>query len=336
MEKENSSFIQVSNLKKYFKEVKAVDGISFSIEKGELFSLLGENGAGKSTTIGMMCTELKPTDGCIKIGDYEVGKNDNEIRSLIGIVHQGNCLDGIITVKENIEIRGGLYGLSKAEIRENMNEIALRLEITDLLNRKFGQLSGGQKRKCELAASLIHKPQILFLDEPTTGLDPASRKNLWSIVRELRAELGMTVFLTTHYMEEAAKSSHICIIDHGFVKTYGTPFELKEKYAKDRLYIVPKDGAEDKIGEYLKNKKTAFEKKEERFRIFVNSSMETIPYLNDLKQYISGYEMIQGTMDDVFLNVTADDSSENADVETDIDKGRSELYTTMNDKSQEV
>lgn len=215
--------ISVKGLKKYFGKIKAVDDISFSVERGELFGFLGVNGAGKSTTINMLCTLFCPTEGEITIGGHLLGREDEQIRRRIGVVYQNNCLDERLTVKENLMVRGSLYEKNTRKLREKMGRICTFLQLEETLNRRFGMLSGGQKRKCEIARALLHTPEVLFLDEPTTGLDPATRKLVWESLDKLRQE-GMTVFLTTHYMEEAAKCSHIAVMDAGKIKESGTPF----------------------------------------------------------------------------------------------------------------
>ena len=216
--------IKVEGLSKEFGEVKAVKGIDFEVQKGELFGFLGVNGAGKSTTINMLCTVLKPTAGNAHICGLQLGKNDEEIRKKIGVVYQNNCLDERLTVKENLFIRGALYESNQKKLTENVMRVCEVLQLEEVYNRRFGKLSGGWKRRCEIARALLHKPEILFLDEPTTGLDPATRKIVWESIGHLRREEDMTIFLTTHYMEEAARASHIAIIDAGEIKEYGTPF----------------------------------------------------------------------------------------------------------------
>lgn len=293
--------IEVNNLKKYFGEVKAVDDVSFSVQNGELFGFLGVNGAGKSTTINILCTLLAPTSGSVKICGREIGKEDNSIRRLIGIVYQNNCLDKLLTVKENLLIRGSLYISDKEQLRKNLEKASSILDLDDILKRPYGKLSGGQKRRCEIAAALLHSPEILFLDEPTTGLDPAARKSVWETVSRLQKETGMTVFLTTHYMEEAAQADHIAIMDKGHLTKFGTPFELKEKYAHDRLVVTLK-------GNGAKNLLTAMDcpyfLSGDKAVIDIPSTMAALPILEKIQDMISGFEVIQGTLDDVFLNVT--------------------------------
>lgn len=297
-----NEIIEVNHLKKYYKNVKAVDDISFKVEKGELFGFLGVNGAGKSTTINMLCTLLVPTQGEAYIGGYKLGKENEAIRRLIGVVYQENSLDDTLTVKENLMIRGRLYEADSKKLKKQLSEVSELLGLDEILNRRFKRLSGGQKRRCEIARALMHKPEVLFLDEPTTGLDPATRKDVWECVARLRDEMQMTVFLTTHYMEEAATASHIGIMDSGKLKQYGTPFSLKESFASDRLNVVAKD--KEKVVEILRNRDLAFKEDNRVLSIELNDTLSALTILPSVKDAISGFEVIQGSMDDVFLNVT--------------------------------
>ena len=294
------NIIKSENLKKYFGNVKAVDDVSFSVEKGELFGFLGVNGAGKSTVINMLATLLEPTDGNVTVCGHALGKENELIRRKIGIVWQQNCLDDILTVEENLLCRGSLYEKNSRKNRESLAKVTALLKLDDVLKRRYGKLSGGQKRRCEIAAALMHTPEILFLDEPTTGLDPATRKSVWETVGKLRSDYGMTVFLTTHYMEEAAQANHIVLLDSGKVVASGTPFELKERFAHDSLKIQPKDTAQvqaelDKLG---------FEHIEREGIVIVplKATVDALPILEKLGEKINGFEVVQGTMDDVFLN----------------------------------
>ncbi|MDD6810608.1 MAG: ABC transporter ATP-binding protein [Lachnospiraceae bacterium] len=299
--------IKVSNLKKYFKEVKAVDDISFQIKKGELFGFLGVNGAGKSTTINMLCTLYPPTEGTVEICGCRLGEENEQIRRKIGIVYQNNCLDDRLSVKENLFVRGALYEKDSRSLKQNIQNVCEILELQDVYDRRFVKLSGGQKRRCEIARALINQPEILFLDEPTTGLDPATRKSVWKSVEQLRKEMKMTVFLTTHYMEEAAKASNIAILDAGQIKEMGTPFALKEKYAKDKLKLIPKAVKEAELQDVLSRLQLPWRKKEEYFSVLVAESMAALPILDQVQGMIEGFELVQGSMDDVFLNVTGKD-----------------------------
>lgn len=319
--------IQVEGLKKYFGEIKAVDDLYFSVEKGELFGFLGVNGAGKSTTINMLCTLLSPTEGRVKLCGCELGADDESIRKRIGVVWQHNCLDDRLSVKENLYVRGSLYGFSAKELRERVNHICETLHLEEIFPAMYKRLSGGQKRRCEIAAALINTPEILFLDEPTTGLDPQTRQFVWESMQTLQKEYGTTIFLTTHYMEEAANARHIAIIDHGKILEYGTPFALKEQYAKDRLHLIPLNGREAELTQMLANMQPFTDEQENadeqantdnhsgsmasnvvradgRFIVSVKDSMDALEILNAVRPCLCGFEMIQGTLDDVFLNVT--------------------------------
>ena len=297
-----SCIIQTEHLTKYFRDVKAVDDISFSVEQGELFGFLGVNGAGKSTTISMLCTMLAPTGGSARINGYVLGKDNQQIKRSIGIVFQNSCLDRLLTVKENLMLRGMLYEKDKRRLQSNLENLSSILGMEELMGRPFGKLSGGQKRRCEIAGALMHTPDILVLDEPTTGLDPASRKRVWEIIGRLQKELGMTVFLTTHYMEEAAEANHIAIMDRGKLVSFGTPFELKEQYAKDRMVLIPKEACWQELICRIKEQKLYFEEREGRLFIPVDTTMAAIPILEGSRELIDGFEVIQGSLDDVFLN----------------------------------
>lgn len=274
--------IRVDGLTKVYGDLVAVDHISFTVEKGSMLGFLGVNGAGKSTAINMLSTLLRPDEGTAHICGLELGKDDHQIRRRIGIVYQQNVLDDLLTVKENLLCRGILHGATKGEAQVQLDRLSRILGLEDLLKRRYKYLSGGQKRRCEIAAALMHAPEVLFLDEPTTGLDPATRKDVWSIVQRLRQEEGMTVFLTTHYMEEAATADQIIILDKGKIITSGTPFQLKEHYAKDRLRIYPLEGQPRELE--------------------LDRTLDALAILEPIKDQISGFEVIQGDMDDVFLN----------------------------------
>ena len=284
--------IKVNHLTKKFKELAAVNDISFSVEKGELFGFLGENGAGKTTTINMLCTLLAPTAGEVSLSGYRLGREDTQIKQRIGVVYQDNCLDEILTVKQNLACRGALYESDRRKQKENLERVCDILELKELLNRRYGKLSGGQKRRCEIARALLHTPEILFLDEPTTGLDPASRQSVWETIHKLQKELGMTVFLTTHYMEEAAKANHIGIMQKGQLVQFGTPFELKERFAKDKLFLVPELGKEELLQRFLKEQNLGFKRKEGRLQLSMDSTMDALAVLDAVKQYLAGFEVI--------------------------------------------
>lgn len=312
------SIIKVQNLTKTYGHFCAVDHISFEVERGTMLGFLGVNGAGKSTTINMLSTLLTPDAGDAQLCGYLIGRDDQEIRRRIGIVYQQNCLDDILSVKENLICRGILHGASKKEAAAQLRRLCEILKLGDILKKKYQKLSGGQKRRCEIAAALMHTPEILFLDEPTTGLDPATRQDVWSAVTDLQKNEKITVFLTTHYMEEAAGAENIIILDHGKIVTAGTAFELKEKYAADklRLYFDGADGAKEReIRALLGRKRKVAGLKKEGIEVSIRSTMDAIPILAAVKDQVDGFEVIQGNMDDVFLNAVGSDGIETVPVE---------------------
>jgi multidrug/hemolysin transport system ATP-binding protein len=302
------SVLDVRELRKWYGQVRAVDGISMRAERGELFGFLGVNGAGKSTSINMLCTLLKPSGGSASVCGWELGKDDEEIRRCIGVVYQENGLDRELTVKENLMVRGLLYERDRRKLKRQLEFVSEVLEMEDLLSRRYGKLSGGQKRRCEIARALLHQPRLLFLDEPTTGLDPVTRAAVWNSVELLREKTDMTVFLTTHYMEEAAKADHIAIIDAGKVREMGTPFSLKERYAADMLRLIFRGDQEKRNGEVcLAQMGISWKERQEGLVVSLSDSMEALPILSILREReigLEGFEVVQGTMDDVFLNVT--------------------------------
>ena len=303
----NNKIIEVRQLQKSYKDVKAVNGIDFYVEEGELFAFLGLNGAGKSTTIDMLCTFLKLDRGSIKINNYEVGKDDEKIKSLVGVVFQESVLDELLTVKENLITRSKLYNMSKDEFNKNLEEIADITGIREIINRQYRKLSGGQRRRVDIARALINKPKILFLDEPTTGLDTKTRKNVLEIIRTLQKDNNMTVFLTTHYMEEASKADYIVVMDKGVIAAKGTTDELKEKYAKDKMIIYFDDEKSDFIENYLKENNYEFFIQNNNITIEINTTLDSIKIIDDCRIYINSFEVIKGSMDDVFLNITKGD-----------------------------
>lgn len=294
--------IEVQGLKKSYGEVEAVKGIDFYVDRGTLFAFLGPNGAGKSTTIDILCTLLKPDEGDIKVAGYVLGRDDDRIRTAIGAVFQRSVLDNELTVIENLYIRGRFYNLSKQYLKKSVETAAQAAGVTGFLNRRYDKLSGGQRRRADIARALVHTPDILFLDEPTTGLDPQTRKSVWETVRDLQRERGVTVFLTTHYMEEAAGADYVVIIDEGRIAAKGTPFELKEKYSKDRIRIEPADLQH--MESRLRQAGMAFETSGGIISIEVDTSLDAIPIIDGFRDMMKSFEVVRGTMDDVFITVT--------------------------------
>lgn len=289
--------VEIKNLTKKYGDFTAVNNISFSASEGELVGFLGVNGAGKSTTINIMSTLLAPTDGTVKICGYDLSQ-DNYIRKNIGVVYQENVLDDLLSVNENLVCRGVLHGITKKQAQEKAEELSKNFGIKDIMKKKYKYLSGGQKRRCEIVAALMHTPKILFLDEPTTGLDPAARIEVWNTVKMMREKTNMTVFLTTHYMEEAAQADKIIIIDKGNLIVQGTPSGLKEKYAYDCLKIYTEENIEDDL------KGLEHQKQGRQITIRLESTNAAVGILNKLNNKFDSFEVIQGTLDDVFINAT--------------------------------
>ena len=294
--------IEVSGLKKSYGAVEAVKGLDFYVERGKLFAFLGPNGAGKSTTIDILCTILKPDAGEVSICGHRLGSADAAIRSSIGVVFQNNLLDPLLTVKENILTRGSFYGKSGAALKEAALRAATAADTTEYWNRPYGKLSGGQRRRADIARALVNAPEVLFLDEPTTGLDPQTRKNVWERVQRLQKETGMTVFLTTHYMEEAEEADYVIVIDDGRIAARGTPTALRAQYASDLLKLFPLDEAATTA--MLREVNVEFSRVGDRLVVKIPSTMDALPLLERLKPFLKGFEVLNGTMDDAFIGIT--------------------------------
>ncbi len=294
--------IEVVGLKKYYGQVEAVRGIDFYVEKGKLFAFLGPNGAGKTTTINVICTLLTKNEGEVFVNGYQVGKNDSQIRDDIGIVFQDGVLDPLLTVKENLLTRGSFYQNSIQNLKLAIAEAMSITNITDLQNRRYGTLSGGQKRRADIARALIHHPKILFLDEPTTGLDPQTRKNVWNTIQELQKSTGMTVFLTTHYMEEADDADFVIVIDDGLIAAKGTPTDLKNKYSYDTLRI--KAINDQDVMAILEREKVPYFSKNELLICNLDTTLDAIKIVNLLDGKIESFQVMNGTMDDAFIGIT--------------------------------
>lgn len=293
-----SKIIEIKNLDKSFGEVKAVQNLSFGVREGELFAFLGVNGAGKSTTINIMCGQLAKDGGKVIIDGLDLDGNLFEIKGKIGVVFQNSTLDKSLSVRDNLESRAALYGVCGKAFNERLSELAKLLDFEDILKRTVGKLSGGQRRRIDIARALLHHPKILVLDEPTTGLDPQTRRLLWNVIGELRKKENMTVFLTTHYMEEAAEADYVVIIDNGKISAEGTPLELKNKYTGDFITIYNTD--EEKI----KALGCDYEKIRDGCRIFVPNTAEATKLIISNPSLFTDYEITKGKMDDVFLAVT--------------------------------
>ena len=294
--------IEVVGLKKHYGQVEAVKGIDFYVEKGKLFAFLVPNGAGKTTTINVICTLLTKNEGEVFVNGYQVGKNDSQIRDDIGIVFQDGVLDPLLTIKENLLTRGSFYQNSISDLKKAITEAMSITNISDLQNRRYGTLSGGQKRRADIARALIHHPKILFLDEPTTGLDPQTRKNVWNTIQELQKSTGMTVFLTTHYMEEADEADFVIVIDDGLIAAKGTPTDLKNKYSYDTLRI--KAINDQDVIAILDQEKVSYFRKNELIICNLDTTLDAMKIVNLLKGKIESFQVLNGTMDDAFIGIT--------------------------------
>ena len=290
------SAIAVRDLVKTYGELKAVDGISFDVPEGSFFAFLGPNGAGKSTTISIICSLLEADSGSVTIFDSNV--SDISVRRMIGVVFQDPKLDSLLTVRENLEIRASMYGLGKDAVDKAM----VRADCTEFADRRYGTLSGGQRRRADIARALVHDPKVLILDEPTSGLDPHTRKVIWDSVFRLNRENGMTVLLTTHYMEEATEADDVVIIDHGTIVAHGTPEQLKERYSCDRMTIVPKDN--DSMISSLDSMGVEYTSERGVFTITLDATVDAIPIIEKVKDNIVSFEVRTGSMDDAFVSIT--------------------------------
>lgn len=296
--------IEIENLEKSFKEVKAVDNISFKVKDGELFSFLGVNGAGKSTTINIISGILNKDNGKISVCGYDIDSQADKIKRNIGIVFQNSVLDKKLTVLDNLKYRAALYGITGSAFKSALEETVEMFDLKEILKRPLHKLSGGQKRRIDIARALIHKPRLLILDEPTTGLDPKTRINVWNIVEKLRKEHGLTVFLTTHYMEEASDSDYVVIIDSGKIVAEGTPHNLKNEFASDfiKFYNHREDAQQyfSKHGYRTKNERDFTE-------IELNGTEEVAKLFKEKPELFEDFEVLKGNMDNVFLKVTGKD-----------------------------
>lgn len=293
-----TDIIAINHLNKSFGDVKAVNDLSFRVKKGELFAFLGVNGAGKSTTISIICGQLPKDSGSVNVKGIDGDCSKLEIKKLLGVVFQDSVLDKPLTVKENLKSRAALYGITGKAFDERLAELVEILDFGDFLNRPVGKLSGGQRRRIDIARALLHRPEILILDEPTTGLDPQTRLLIWDVIEKLRVSEGITVFLTTHYMEEAAGADFVVILDKGRILAEGTPFELKNRYVQDTISVY--DVTEDEI------KKLAREYKKIRdgYQLKVKNTQEATELIVAHQEVFRDYEVVKGGMDDVFLAVT--------------------------------
>lgn len=293
-----SDIIKIEHLNKCYGDVKAVNDLSFRVKKGELFAFLGVNGAGKSTTISIICGQLRKDSGNVWIKDKEADRAGSETKRLLGVVFQDSVLDKPLTVKENLKSRAALYGITGNSFEKRLAELVEILDFGDYINRPVGKLSGGQRRRIDIARALLHRPELLILDEPTTGLDPQTRLLIWDIIEKLRMEEKLTVFLTTHYMEEAANAGYVVILDKGSIVAEGTPFELKNEYVQDTMSVY---GVTE---EEIKTLGREYKKIRDGYQLKVKNTAEATRLIVEHQEIFRDYEVVKGRMDDVFLAVT--------------------------------
>lgn len=292
------NIIEIEHLNKTFGDVKAVQDLSFRVKEGELFAFLGVNGAGKSTTISIMCDQLSKDSGTVIVDGNDIDKNSSEVKKNIGVVFQNSVLDKSLSVVDNLKYRAALYGITGDKFNRKLDELIELLDLKDLLKRTVGKLSGGQRRRIDIARALLHDPKILILDEPTTGLDPQTRKAVWAVVSKLREEQGITVFLTTHYMEEAADADYVVILDSGKIVADGTPLELKNKFTGDFVTIYNIDETE------AKSLGLPFDRIRDAYKFEVSNTSVATELITKHPEIFKDFEITKGKMDDVFLAVT--------------------------------
>ena len=290
--------IRIEHLDKRFGDVHAVDDLSFEVREGELFAFLGVNGAGKSTTINILCGQLARDSGSVQICGMDIDSDPAAVRRCLGVVFQSSALDRQLSVRDNLESRAALYGIRGAALHARIADLAELLEFEDLLRRPLGRLSGGQRRRIDIARALIHEPRLLILDEPTTGLDPQTRSNIWRVLAGLRREKKLTVFLTTHYMEEAADADYVVILDHGRIAAEGTPLALKNAYTGDFITLY---GAREPDVAQLG---LPYETLPGALRVRVPDTAAAAALIAAHPALFSDFEITKGKMDDVFLAVT--------------------------------
>ena len=290
--------IDIKHLSKSYGSVRAVNDLSFSVKRGELFAFLGVNGAGKSTTISVICGQLKKDGGEVTVCGKDVEKDFEDISRRIGVVFQSSALDSQLSARDNLRSRAALYGITGKDFEKRYNELCALLDFASFADRPLAKLSGGQKRRIDIARALVHEPEILILDEPTTGLDPQTRKLLWDVIENLRKEKGLTVFLTTHYMEETADADYVVIIDNGCISAEGSPLELKNKYVGD--YITLYNCGEESVAAFG----LPYTKLKDAFRVSVPDTASVTRLIVSRPDMFADYEVIKGKMDDVFLAVT--------------------------------
>ena len=293
--------IEIKDLYKSYRGQDAVRGVSFSVKKGQFVALLGPNGAGKSSIMNILCTSLNADKGTVLVDGLKVGYQDFEIRKRIGVVFQNGVLDDLLTVEENLYTRGRFYGYRSYEMKNRIADIAGMTGITELLKRPYGKLSGGQKRRCDIARALLHSPKILLLDEPTTGLDPQMRSVVWETIFRIKERTDMTILLTTHYMEEAANADEIIIMKNGRVILKNSPDKIKSTYAQDSLVLF--SDKPEMLRTILDRRGIRYRTRGEGIEIALIKTTDALTILEVCRGRYNDFEVQRGSMDDAYLKV---------------------------------
>ena len=300
-----SSMIEVRNYTKKYGKFTAVDDISFDVEAGSIFGFLGPNGAGKSTTVNTLCTIFDKTEGELLIDGKDVSRQQDQVRSVIGVVFQDPTLDTKMTVEENLRMHCHFYGIEKKTVPDRIDAVLKVVGLSEWKKKMAGSLSGGMKRRVEIARSLLHTPKVLFLDEPTTGLDPQTRAHIWDYIVKLQKDSGMTIFLTTHYMDEAEICHKVGVIDGGKIVAMDSPYRLKRQYTKDKAYITT--GDPPALEELLIRHGMEYRKKPTHYSVVVNDLPALLELVSRHRDCIHDMEIKKGTLNDVFLEITGKD-----------------------------
>ncbi|TPR54100.1 ABC transporter ATP-binding protein [Metamycoplasma neophronis] len=303
---ENEYIVEVNHLTKTFKRKKALNDLSFKVKKGELYGFLGLNGAGKTTTLNIILGLLTKDSGTVIIDGLSDDKNSQNIRNKIGIVFQQSILDDLLSVKENLMSRAAMYHhyIKDKTTKQLVDDVVREFKLEEIVNQSYGSLSGGQRRRVDIARALVHRPEILFLDEPTTGLDPQSRKLVWDTLDKIQKDHKLTIVLTTHYMEEANNCNYAIILNKGQKIAEGTPAELKNKFASARVNI---NSAKDaKFSQWLSDKQLNFVYDVNKYIVKFYTYEDAKKFVFENEEILKDFELIKGTMDEVFLNVTED------------------------------
>jgi ABC-2 type transport system ATP-binding protein len=294
--------IEVKHFSKKFGDFIAVNDISFSVEQGSIFAFLGPNGAGKSTTINTLCTIQEKTEGELKINGHDVTRQKELVRNDIGIVFQESTLDGKLTVEENLKLHCDFYNVPKTEVAARIGFVLDLVDIADWRKSLVNGLSGGMKRRAEIARGLVHFPKVLFLDEPTTGLDPQTRANVWEYIHDLQKQKNITIFLTTHYMEEAEICNKVAIIDHGAIVAHDSPENLKKRFTSTTMKITTSH--QKKLAGFLDERRLTYKQNNGQFSVFATDVADVLETVSTFKESITDIEINKGTLNDVFIAIT--------------------------------